>query len=117
MGEIPYLFWVSTCNRSDFKISNLFAYPDHRDSPATTDYYIFRQMLCQTAKPSEEDLDKVKARAEALLKQTDVDDWVVDQCYIKKNRKLRFGSPSRVYHCRHDGAQLPGRGGASPAPV
>ena len=50
VGEIPYLFWVSTRNRSDFKISNLFAYPDHRDSPA--DYYIFRQMLCQTENPA-----------------------------------------------------------------
>lgn len=84
VGEIPYLFWVSTRNRSDFKISNLFAYPDHRDSPATADYYIFRQMLCQTEKPSEEDLEKVKARAEALLKQMDVGDWVVDQCYLKE---------------------------------
>lgn len=81
--EIPYLYTVSTRNKSDFKVNNIHVYIDDGPSPFEADRYIFQNMLCQTEKPTEQDLEALKKKAEDLLQKMELGLWKADECYIE----------------------------------
>lgn len=83
-GDIPYLYTVSTRNKSDFKLNNIYARPYDGSSPATIDYSIFRSELCRTNKPNEETLTELKEKAALLLEQMNLGDWQIDECYVEE---------------------------------
>lgn len=84
VNGIPYLFTVSTRNKSDFKLNNIYVTIDDGVSPFAADLYIFQNQLCQTSKPDEQSLAKVKAKAVKMLQEMQLGDWRVDECYVEE---------------------------------
>lgn len=80
---IPYLYEVSTRNKSDFKLNNIYARIDDGISPLEADIYYYQSLLCTTEKPDENDLNAVKEKAEDILTQMDLGQWSVDECYVE----------------------------------
>lgn len=81
-GEIPYALSVTTRNRSDFKINNIFAYPYDVLGATSIDTPLFKAQMCRTEKPSAEELANVTEKASEILKQIALGDWEIDNCYI-----------------------------------
>lgn len=83
VGDVQYYFNASTRDRADFKLNyiNMFLYGG--TSPDAIDTKIFRALLCRTDEPTEEQLDAIKAKAEDMLIQMELGEWLVDECYVE----------------------------------
>ena len=52
-------------------------------SPDGIDNRIFRASLCRTEEPTEDQIALVRQKAEGILREIDLGDWEIDQCYLK----------------------------------
>lgn len=82
-GDIHYIYNVEKRNGDDYKISYISAYLDDGIGPDFIDVLIFRAKLCRTNEPTEDQLSMVKAKAESMLQQMMLGDWLVDECYLE----------------------------------
>ncbi len=80
---IPYIYDVATRNRSDFKLNNIYAYPYDGMSPLSIDQQIFQRQLCETDEPDEDTIATIQKKAETMLTQMEMGEWVVDECYVE----------------------------------
>lgn len=83
-GEIPYIYNVATRNKADFKLNYIYAKPYDGASPNSIDIRIFHSLLCQTFEPDEDTIAKIEKKVEKMLKQMDLGEWYIDQCYIEE---------------------------------
>lgn len=83
IGDVRYHFDASIRNRDDFLISNISVYLYDGTSPDAIDARIFRAWLCRTEAPTEEQIAAVKAKAETMLAQMQLGEWLVDECYVE----------------------------------
>lgn len=83
VNGIPYIYDVATRNRTDFKLNNIYAYPYDGLSPRSIDYQIFQHQLCQTDKPDAKTIAAVQEKAETMLEQMELGEWVVDECSLE----------------------------------
>ena len=83
VNDIPYLYYISTRDARDFKLNNIFVYPFDGLSPLSVDTFIFQSQLCQTRKPTDEDIRVIKERAESILAEIELGDWMIDDCYVE----------------------------------
>lgn len=81
--DASYSCWITVRDQSDFKLSNISVFLDEGASPGGIDENIFRANLCRTAEPTEEQVSHVRARAEAMLHDMNLGEWVVDECYVE----------------------------------
>lgn len=82
VGDIPYDFCASNRDKEDFKVNNIYAVVATGISPNGIDEEIFKARLLRTGKPTQAQLDAVKAKAEAMLAEMDMGSWRIDQCYV-----------------------------------
>lgn len=80
---IPYIYDVATRNRSDFKLNNIYAYPYDGMSSLSIDQQIFQRQLCETDEPDEDTIATIQKKAETMLTQMEMGEWVVDECYVE----------------------------------
>lgn len=80
---IPYIYDVATRNRSDFKLNNIYAYPYDGMSPKSIDQLIFQQQMCETDEPDAVTIAAIQKKAETMLAQMALGEWVVDECYTE----------------------------------
>lgn len=85
VGEIPYYIGFSKRDRDDFKLNYIYAYPHSYNSPMGLDTAIFRLQLCRTTEPSDEQISALKLKAQDMLDQMELGDWMVDECYVQTN--------------------------------
>ncbi len=83
VAGIPYLMIISTRDRSDYKINNIYVTIDDGPSPLFADMYIFQNQLCQTAEPDEENVTAVSQKAFEMLQQMNLGDWAISECYVE----------------------------------
>lgn len=83
VAGIPYLMIISTRDRSDYKINNIYVTIDDGPSPLFADMYIFQNQLCQTAEPDEENVTAVSQKTFEMLQQMNLGDWVISECYVE----------------------------------
>lgn len=83
IGEVEYTFEVSTRDKSDFKINNIFLELYSGISPNDIDTRIYRSMLCRTQAPTDKDIDSVKVTAQEMLDKMDLGQWLVDECSVQ----------------------------------
>lgn len=83
VNGIPYLLDVSTRNRNDYKLNNIFVQIDDGPSPLAADLYIFQNKLCATTKPGEADIASVSDLARQMLQQMNLGEWEIDECYVE----------------------------------
>lgn len=83
VNGIPYLMIISTRDRSDYKINNIYVMIDDGPSPLSADMYIFQNRLCQTVEPDEENITAVSQKAFEMLQQMNLGDWVISECYVE----------------------------------
>lgn len=82
-GNIHYYFDASTRDKKDFKLNNISAYLYDGIGPDMIDERIFRAWLCRTAPPTDEQVANIKKKAEEMLKQMQLGEWLVDECYVE----------------------------------
>lgn len=83
VGDVRYHFSASIRNKDDFLISNISAYPYDGIGPDMIDERIFRAWLCRTDEPTDEQIAAVRTKAEAMLAQMQLGEWLVDECYVE----------------------------------
>ena len=84
LGDIPYLINAETRNKDDYVLNYISAFLDGGISPDGIDERIFMAKLCRTEKPTEEQIQAVKAKAERILAEMDLGQWEVDQCFLEE---------------------------------
>lgn len=81
--DASYSCWITVRNQSDFKLSTFSVFLDEGASPGGMDENIFRANLCRTTKPTDEQISNVRAKAEAMLHDMNLGEWIVDECYVE----------------------------------
>lgn len=89
-NNIPYILNISTRNKADYKLNTIFAYPYTVYSPMGMDRDIFISELCRTQKPSDEQINKVKTKAQEILDNLDIGEWLVDEYYLQDNSSHEY---------------------------
>ena len=84
VGDVRYHFSASIRDGDDFLISNIGVSLYDGISPDMIDERIFRAWLCRTEEPTEEQITAVRDKAEAMLSQMELGEWLVDECYVEK---------------------------------
>jgi hypothetical protein len=84
VGDVRYHFSASIRNKDDFLISNIRAYPYDGIGPDMIDERIFRAWLCKTDEPTDVQIAAVRTKAEAMLVQIGLGEWLVDECFVEK---------------------------------
>lgn len=84
VGDIPYDFCATNRDKEDYKVNSIYAVVATGISPNGIDEEIFKARLFRTGKPTQEQLDAVKDKAEAMLQAMDMGTWLIDQCYINE---------------------------------
>lgn len=84
VGDVRYQFRASTRNKDDFLISNISAYLYDGIGPDMIDERIFRAWLCKTDEPTDEQIVAVRTKAEAMLAEMELGEWLVDECFVEK---------------------------------
>lgn len=82
VGDVEYTLSAATRNMNDFKLNNIYLYLGEGISPSSIDSAIFRAKLCRTAKPTDENIAAVEAKAKKILKDIDLGDWKVDSTSV-----------------------------------
>lgn len=85
IGDVRYQFNASVRDGNDFLISNIGVYLYDGIAPDNIDARIFRAWLCKTAEPTDEQIAAVKEKAETMLAQMQLGEWLVDECYVEKD--------------------------------
>lgn len=83
VGSVEYTLDIATRNKNDFKLNNIYLYLSSGSSPRSIDTRIFYSRLCRTEKPSELDVQNVKAKAQNMLDQMDLGQWQVDNSRVE----------------------------------
>ena len=86
VGDVRYHFSASIRDGDDFLISNIGVYPYDGIGPDMIDERIFRAWLCKTDKPTDEQIVAVKTKAETMLAQMQLGEWLVDECYVETEK-------------------------------
>lgn len=84
---IPYYFSASIRNNTDYKLSSVFAFPQEH---TIGDNAIYISQLCRTEKPTSSQIEKIKEKAEAMLKQMQMGDWKIDEYYLESTEMDEF---------------------------
>lgn len=83
VNGIPFCFRAETRNQDDYKVNYISAYIES-DSPDDIDRTYFTAQLCRTDKPTGEQVEAVKEKAESILTQLRLGQWQVDSSYIEE---------------------------------
>lgn len=83
IGDISYLLSFNKRDMNDFKLNYIYAYPYVDSSPLGLDEMIFRASLCRTEKPTDEQINAIKYKAQQMLDSMQLGDWLVDECYLQ----------------------------------
>ncbi|MDO5401050.1 MAG: DUF6034 family protein [Eubacteriales bacterium] len=84
VNEIPYYFYASIRDSEDFKLSSLYMYPVEY---ALGDKAMYIAELCRTEKPNNAQIEKIKTKADDMLKKMNLGEWQVDECYIETTER------------------------------
>lgn len=82
INDLPYRYVVETRDQADYKANYVTAYIYDGISPYFIDDRIFFSQLCRTDKPDETSVNNIKKQAEDMLKQMELGDWEIDECYV-----------------------------------
>ena len=81
INGVPFTFSAGTRKQDDYKANYISAYIES-DSPDAIDSVFFQSQLCRTSKPTSMQIESAKEKAEKLLDQFNLGEWIVDQCYL-----------------------------------
>lgn len=81
-NNLPYRYIVETRNQADYKANYITAYIYDGTSPYFIDDRIFYSQLCRTDKPDEIKIESIKKQAGDMLKQMELGEWKIDECYV-----------------------------------
>ena len=80
---VPYTIRYTIRDKADFKLSHLSVYPNsHIDSSNLLKFHYETQLLC-TEKPTEEQIEAIRKKAQSMLDQMEVGEWLVDQVNVE----------------------------------
>ena len=82
-GSLPYTFSATNRSRGDFYLNSLFAYPLTDDTAGLVEDSLFRFAHSYESRPTVEQLESAKARAQELLDEFALGEWTVDRCGVK----------------------------------
>lgn len=85
MDGIDYRYSISTRDKDDFKINNIYASIGSGFGPSSIDYHEQIARFCRTDKPTEAQITAVKEKAEEMISRMELGDWLIDQCYVQEH--------------------------------
>lgn len=83
VNDIPYVLTFCRRNKSDFKLNYIYAYPNYGSSPWGIDSYILNKQMCRTEKPNDEQIAQIGQKAQQMLDNMGLGEWLVDECYLE----------------------------------
>lgn len=83
IGDVHYQLSASVRDKEDFLISNISVFLGDGVSPSMIDDNIFRAQLCRTEEPTQAQIATVKEKAAQMLRQMELGDWYIDECYVE----------------------------------
>lgn len=83
VNGVPYSFSAAIRDREDYKLSSIYAFIQSNDSPLSIDSEIFRARLARTEKPTDGQITAVKEKAELMLEQMELGEWMIDDCCLE----------------------------------
>ena len=98
-GALPYTFSATNRSRGDFYLNSLFAYPLTDDTAGLVEDSLFRFAHSYESRPTVEQLESAKARAQELLDEFALGEWTVDRCGVK-DRALNPEAPRYTVEVR-----------------
>ena len=79
---IPYKYCAYTYNGS-YKSNWIVTYIDDYDDPGySLGESVLRAQLCRTAEPTQEQVDAIQVKAETMLANMGLGQWMIDRCYV-----------------------------------
>ena len=82
INGVPYRYTAVTRNQEDFKLNSISLRVTPGKSPSSLDKRIFEAMLCRTEKPTEKQVEAIKGKAEKILSEIGLGEWVIDSCNL-----------------------------------
>ncbi len=82
-GSLPYTFSATNRSRGDFYLNSIFAYPLTDDTAGLVEDSLFRFAHSYESRPTAEQIESAKARAQELLDEFALGEWTVDRCGVK----------------------------------
>lgn len=82
MGGYSYKYQVTTRDKDDFKINNIYVSMEWPVSNSELDSRVPRWIHC-TTKPTEEHIADVKNRASEILNHMGLGYWIIDEVYVE----------------------------------
>lgn len=80
---VPYTIRYTIRDKADFKLSHLSVYSDpHIDISNLLKFHFEKQLLC-TEKPTEEQIEAIRKKAQNMLSQMEIGEWLVDQVNVE----------------------------------
>lgn len=85
VNGVRYCFDAVTRNKADYKLNMITAYIDGSNSPFGIDEAIARATLCRTEKPEQSQVNAISQKAENILNEIDMGQWVIDSCTLQED--------------------------------
>lgn len=81
LGNYFYNFQVTTRNKNDYKLNNIYASPVYI-SPLAIDYELLKAEKLRTDYPTEEQINIAEQKAQSILDEMGLGNWIVDKAYV-----------------------------------
>ena len=83
VDRIPYLFTALTRDESDYQYNTFSAEPNYGPNPINIDNQILRAQVCQVSKPTQEQIETVRGKAQKILSDMGIGTWYIDGCEVQ----------------------------------
>jgi hypothetical protein len=96
-GNISHKLWITTRDESDFKIQNIYVYPNSEyASPLDIETLYMVRNLCGDKKPSDSEVEHVMEKADDIVKSVGIGEWAITNSSIEEYKYWR-NSEKPVY--------------------
>ena len=83
VGNVEYIFSVSTRKKPDYKLNNIFLRLSSGSSPNDIDARIYQAELCRTGRPTELEISQAEEKAQSMLDNMELGTWKVDRSQVQ----------------------------------
>lgn len=96
-GDISHKLWITTRNESDFRIQNIYVYPNSEyESPLDIETLHMVRTLCGYQKPSDSEVEHVMEKANNIVKSVGIGEWAITNSKVEEYKYWR-NSEKPVY--------------------
>lgn len=89
-GDICHKVWITTRDESDFKIQNIYIYPNSEySSPLDIETLHMVRNLCGYQKPSDAEVERVMEKANGIVNSVGIGEWAIADFKVEEYKYWR----------------------------